>query len=111
HSLNVALPFSALLPVASVDTAATPALHMSGEVTVFAASSLTDAFNEIGERFKRAYPSARITFNLAASTQLFTQIDQGARADIFASADQAQMDRTRNANHIDGPDTTFATNR
>jgi molybdate transport system substrate-binding protein len=50
-------------------------------------------------------------FNFGASSQLVTQIDQGAPADVFASADQAQMDRARAANRIDGQDRTFVTNR
>ncbi len=84
---------------------------VSGEITVFAASSLTDAFNEIGDRFRAANPNASVTFNFGASTQLFTQLDQGARADVFASADQVQMDRAKAAGRIAGEDTIFATNR
>jgi molybdate transport system substrate-binding protein len=95
-------------PGPASNPAATP---VSGEITVFAAASLTDAFTEIGERFKAANPNATVTFNFGASTQLFTQIDQGARADVFASADQVQMDRAKNAGRIDGADTVFATNR
>jgi molybdate transport system substrate-binding protein len=87
------------------------AASASGEITVFAASSLTDAFTEVGERFKAANPNASVTFNFGGSTQLFTQIDQGARADVFASADQVQMDRARTAGRIDGADAIFATNR
>ena len=84
---------------------------VNGEIIVFAASSLTDAFNEMGERFKAANPNANVAFNFGASTQLFTQIDQGAAADVFASADQIQMDRAKTAGHIDGADPVFATNR
>lgn len=95
-------------PASSGSSAATP---IAGEITVFAASSLTEAFNELGERFRAANPSTNVTFNFGASTQLFTQIDQGAQADVFASADQVQMDRAKNAGHIDGPDQVIATNR
>jgi molybdate transport system substrate-binding protein len=84
---------------------------ITGEITVFAAASLTDAFNELGERFRATNPNATVTFNFGASTQLFTQIDQGARADVFASADQAQMDRAKSAGRIAGNDVVFATNR
>ncbi|MBM2810101.1 MAG: molybdenum transporter substrate-binding protein [Chloroflexi bacterium] len=84
---------------------------LSGEIIVFAASSLTNAFGEIGERFRLANPAVVMTFNFASSSQLVTQIDQGATADIFASADQAQMDRARVAGRIAGPDRVFATNR
>lgn len=84
---------------------------MTGEVIVFAASSLTDAFNEMGERFTAANPDATVSFNFGASTQLFTQLDQGARADVFAPADQVQMDRAKSAGLIPGPDAVFARNR
>ncbi len=104
---NPSAPLSAA-PVTSSNPA--PAT-VSGEITVFAASSLTDAFNELGERFKTSNPNATVTFNFGASTQLFTQLDQGAQADIFASADQVQMDRARGAGRIAGADVVFATNR
>jgi molybdate transport system substrate-binding protein len=84
---------------------------ITGEVTVFAAASLTDAFTEVGERFKSANPAANLTFNFGASTQLVAQLDQGAQADVFASADQAQMDRARRAGRVDGTDQVFVTNR
>ena len=91
--------------------ASEPSAAISGEVTVFAAASLTDAFRELGERFQAANPGSRVTFNFGASSQLRTQLEQGGRADVFASADQAQMDRARDAGRIAGPDTTFVTNR
>lgn len=64
---------------------------VEGEVIVFAASSLTDAFKEAGTRFRELNPKARVTFNFAASSALATQIKEGAPADVFASADSAQM--------------------
>lgn len=79
-------------------------------LTVFAAASLTDAFKEIGAVFE-ANTGVPVTFNFGASSQLRTQIEQGAEADVFASADQAQMDRARQAGLIDGPDVTFVANR
>ena len=88
-------PPAAPTPAPAVPTA-------NGEIVVFAASSLTDAFNEIGSAFKQANPNARITFNFGASSQLRTQLEQGARADVFASADQAQMDNAKKADAIAG---------
>jgi molybdate transport system substrate-binding protein len=90
---------------------AAPTTQVSGEITVFAAASLTDAFNDIGNRFKAENPNTNIVFNYGASSQLVTQIDQGAPADVFASADQIQMNRSRAQGNIDGPDITFALNR
>ena len=102
-------------PVASpapAQSAASPAAApVSGEITVFAAASLTDVFTEAGDRFKALNPGATVTFNFGASTQLVAQLDQGASADVFASADQAQMDRAKSAGRIGGADQVFATNR
>ena len=67
------------------------AVPLSGDITVFAAASLTDAFKEAGTAFRSANPGATVTFSFAGSSALATQINQGAPADVFASADPAQM--------------------
>ena len=59
--------------------------------TVFAAASLTDAFNEIGAAFQAAHPGVAVKSSFAGSQTLRTQIEQGATADIFASANQTEM--------------------
>src|SRR5690349_8314747 len=69
-------------------TKAAAATPVSGEIVVFAASSLTDSFQEMAAAFRQTNPNARLTFNFGASTQLATQLGQGASADAFASADQ-----------------------
>jgi molybdate transport system substrate-binding protein len=61
-------------------------------LTVFAAASLTDAFSEIGQNFSAEHPGVAITFNFAGSQQLAQQLGQGAPADLFASANNSQMD-------------------
>ncbi|MFN8596680.1 MAG: molybdate ABC transporter substrate-binding protein [Anaerolineae bacterium] len=61
------------------------------KVTVFAAASLTDAFNEIGEQFKQQNPGVTLEFNYAGSQQLRAQLEQGAVADVFASANTKEM--------------------
>ncbi len=81
------------------------------EVTVFAAASLSDAFQEIGQELQRQSPNFRVVFNFASSGQLRGQIEQGARADVFASANQAEMDRAKTARLIVGQDQIFARNR
>jgi molybdate transport system substrate-binding protein len=93
--------------------ATTPASNAaaSGEIVVFAASSLTEAFQDMATSFQRTNPSAKLTFNFGASSQLATQLGQGARADVFASADQTQMDNARKADAIAGQDRVFARNR
>jgi molybdate transport system substrate-binding protein len=77
---------------------ATPATTSSGEattaqtsLTVFAAASLTDAFQTISKNFSTAHPGVDVVFNFAGSQQLAQQIGQGAPADLFASANASQM--------------------
>jgi molybdate transport system substrate-binding protein len=61
-------------------------------LTVFAAASLTDAFTEIGKSFESANPAVSVTFNFAGSQALRTQAEEGAAADVFASASRTEMD-------------------
>ena len=62
-----------------------------GTITVAAASSLTEAFTEIGKDFEATHRGASVEFNFDASSALARQIDNGAPADVFASADEASM--------------------
>lgn len=61
-------------------------------IVVFAAASLKPAFTQIAGQFKSDNPNAGVDFDFAGSSELATQLTQGATADIFASADGAQMD-------------------
>ncbi|MBI3243841.1 MAG: molybdate ABC transporter substrate-binding protein [Chloroflexi bacterium] len=61
-------------------------------LTVFAASSTLNAFNEIGKAFEAANPGVAVVFNFDGSQSLRTQLEQGAEADVFASANQSEMD-------------------
>src|SRR5574340_1472939 len=65
----------------------------ASSLTVFAAASLRPAFTEIAELFKTDNPGADVEFNFAGSSDLATQLTQGAAADVFASANTAQMDK------------------
>jgi molybdate transport system substrate-binding protein len=67
----------------------------SGEIKVFAAASLTAAFTELGQQFTSANGGTKVTFNFAGSQALATQIQQGAPADVFASADIPNMDKVK----------------
>src|ERR1700716_4173172 len=69
----------------------------SGTITVFAASSLTAAFTSIGSDFQKSHPGTRVQFNFAGSSTLAAQIEQGAIGDVFASADQPNMQRAVDA--------------
>jgi molybdate transport system substrate-binding protein len=108
--LTLAVAFLVLAPAARRATPVSAAPAQQATVTVFAASSLTDAFKEIGAGFE-SDNGVTVAFNFGASSQLRTQLEQGAVADVFASADQAQMDNARKANVIHGPDVVFARNR
>jgi len=108
--LAVALCLAVLVPLASPSAPTSAAPARQATLTVFAAASLTDAFREIGQAFE-AQKSTPVTFNFGASSQLRTQLQQGAVADVFASADQAQMNNARSDGSIAGPDVTFARNR
>ena len=63
---------------------------LSGTLTVFAAASLTDVFQELGDDLMADNPDLDVRFSFAGSSALATQIVQGAPADVFASANQAQ---------------------
>lgn len=82
----------------------------TGAVTVFAAASLTGAYTKIGDAFMAANPDAMVTFNFAASSDLVTQINEGAPADVYASADQANMKKLTDAAGNAGEPQVFATN-
>jgi len=86
---------------------------VGGTVTVLAASSLTEAFTVIGTAFERTYPDATVTFSFNSSSTLATQVEQGAPADVFASADEANMMRLEDAGLVGqaGDPFVFARNR
>jgi molybdate transport system substrate-binding protein len=79
----------------------------SNEIKVFAASSLTEAFTELGPLYTAANGGTKVTFNFAASSALATQIQQAAPADVFASADTTNMDKVTDL--VDTPQ-IFASN-
>jgi len=83
---------------------------LAGDITVFAATSLTESFTEIGEAFTAANPDATATFSFDASSALVQQIIEGAPADVFASADTANMDKLTDAELNGGEPVVFATN-
>ncbi len=82
----------------------------AGEITVFAAASLTNAFTELGQEFSAANPGATVTFNFAASSELVTQIAEGAPADVFASADLSNMTKLIDAGGNASEAVVFTTN-
>ncbi|MFY1671416.1 molybdate ABC transporter substrate-binding protein [Plantactinospora sp. WMMB334] len=84
---------------------------VGGNVTVFAAASLTESFTQLGKDFERANPGVRVTFSFAGSSALATQINQGAPADVFASAAPANMAAVVDAGNAEGTPTVFVRNQ
>lgn len=80
-------------------------------LTVFAASSLTEALDEIGAAFEAQHAGVDVEFNFAGSSTLATQLLNGAQADVFASADTAQAQRVVDGGLALGRQVDFATNR
>lgn len=76
---------------------------LSGSITVFAASSLKEAFTTLGDRFMKAHPGTTLTFNFDASSSLAQSITQGQQADVFASASAKNMDTVVQAGDADAP--------
>ncbi len=84
---------------------------LSGTVVVLAAASLTSAFDQIGKEFHDANPGVQVKFSYAGSSSLVTQIQQGAPADVFASADTTNMEKVTSAGDASGSPQTFARNQ
>ena len=82
-----------------------------GDLVVFAAASLTDAFEQIAEDLEAEHPGLSIEFNFAGSQALVTQLAEGAEADVFASANAAQMDAAIDQGLIAGEPVSFVRNR
>lgn len=81
-----------------------------GTLTVFAAASLKSSFTELARMFEARHLGTDVTLSFAGSSELATQISQGAPADVFASADTRNMDKLRDAGLLDGEPQVFATN-
>jgi molybdate transport system substrate-binding protein len=79
-------------------------------LSVFAAASLTDAFTELGQLLEGQQPGTTVLFNFGSSTDLATQLAEGAPADVFASANAAQMENAAAAGRIAGEPVDFLTN-
>lgn len=82
----------------------------SGAITVFAAASLQTAFTKLAGDFEARNPGTKITLSFAGSSDLATQISQGAPADVFASADARNMAKLTDASLVEGAPRDFATN-
>jgi molybdate transport system substrate-binding protein len=99
-------------PSATTTIAPAPTqLDLTGQsITVFAASSLTAAFTDIGDAFQQA-TGAEVTLNFGGSSDLRTQLEGGAPADVFASADTTQMGMAKTSGIVSDDGQIFARNR
>jgi len=95
----------------SSSTPAAQSTELSGYINVFAAASLTASFNAIGTAFHRANPGVGVNLSYAGTPTLVTQIEQGAPADVFASADTANMDKLTADGFTSGSAKVFAHNQ
>ena len=100
----------ALAMVTATAGLASPAAAQQDKITVYAAASLTEAFNAAGPAFTKK-TGIDVTFNYGGSDTLATQIKQGAPADVFASANLTQMKVVADAGLVAGTPKTFAKNR
>ncbi len=82
----------------------------SGNLTVLAAASLTESFKELGTAFELKHPGSKVIFSFDASSALATQANNGAPADVFASADQPNMKKVTDAGNAVNP-RVFAHNK
>lgn len=90
----------------SASSSATP----TGAITVFAAASLQQTFTTLGKDYEASHPGTTVTFSFAGSSDLVSQIQNGAPADVFASADEKNMAKLTDAGLITGGTPAFATN-
>src|SRR5690606_37362376 len=77
-------------------------------LTVLAAASLTESFDELGERFHAEHPDVELRFDYQGSSTLAEQLEQGRRADVFASADPSNMGEVVDGVGVERPPAVFA---
>lgn len=110
-ALATALALLALPACGSEKTSPAPSSSAAGDtLIVFAAASLKKTFTQIGEEFNKANPGSSVEFSFAGSSDLVTQLTQGAHADVFASADTKNMDKASAAGLLAGQPVNFASN-
>lgn len=83
---------------------------VTGKITVLAAASLTESFTTIGKEFEKVHSGSTVSFSFGSSATLATQVNQGAPADVFASADERTMKTVSDAGNAVGEPKIFATN-
>jgi molybdate transport system substrate-binding protein len=97
-------------PTSSSSASSESESSLTGTITVFAAASLKGTFTELASDFEEANPDVTVVLNFAGSSDLVTQITEGAPADVFASADTKNMAKLEDAALLEGDAVNFATN-
>ncbi|QDP98608.1 molybdate ABC transporter substrate-binding protein [Microlunatus elymi] len=97
-------------PASGRPTAGTSASAVTGKITVLAAASLTESFSTIGKNFEQAHPGSTVTFSFGSSATLATEVNQGAPADVLATADERTMKLVTDAGNASAKPAIFATN-
>lgn len=106
----VAMACLAVLAACSPDTGTSDRAGEPTTITVYAASSLKGTFTALGKKFEADHDGVRVTFNFGGSSDLVAQIQQGAPADVFSSADQKNMDKLVADKLVSGTPRPFASN-
>jgi molybdate transport system substrate-binding protein len=88
-----------------------PSSGSGSQITIFAASSLTDAFEELAAAFEAGHPGVMVIRSYASSSQLAAQLLEGIPADVYASANEKQMQAVMDGGLVDGQPRIFASNR
>lgn len=109
-AVSLATAFTLVACSSDSDTETATGADRTTDLTVFAAASLKATFTEIGELFEQQHPGTTVTFSFAGSSDLVAQLEQGAPADVFASANTSTMDRGVESGVVDGTPVDFATN-
>jgi len=105
------LVVSAAFLAACGSSGTTQGTSPSGAASIFAAASLTDSFKALGASFQTAHAGTTLQLIFAGSPTLVTQIEQGASADVFASADTTNMDKLKADGFAGGTPQVFAHNK
>ena len=104
------LLFGVILWAGLIGSAGATASQPDGEVVVLAATSLTEPFVDVARRIRDVYPHLSIVYSFAGSQALRTQLEQGAAADVFASANTIQMQHASERGLIEGAPKVFVRN-
>ncbi len=88
-------------PAPAATQSAAPVAKREDQLVVFAAASLREAFGRMAEEFKKSHATVSVTFNFAGTQEIRTQLEQGAVADVFASADERHMKALQDAGKVE----------